>query len=371
MNTYKLIIGVAFTLFLQACSSSDTVGTTTENDFNRAAMLTNMADNLIIPAFESFSSHVNTLEQSVATFKTTPNQDNLDAVRETLHASYIIWQQAAIFEGGNNSRWGPSANLLLRRYVNTYPTKASKIETAITTNTYNFEIDFTIQGLPAMEYLVHGCAPNDMAILALYTSDSHATARHEYLQAISTTLKEKTALLLNTWKSSYRDTFIASTGTGVNSSTSKLLNGYSEYYEQQLRKQKLGGPLGKFTQGTIYANDIESLYAKHSKTYLTVANQAALDFYEGNAFNTSSKGLSLKDYIASKDAQLATDFSVKLQAVDTALKAISGDYHQQISENTTAVNTAYSAMQSVVASIKIELFTVIGNSISYQDTDGD
>lgn len=371
MTKFKLIIILVFTVFLQACSSSDTESSASENTFDRAAMLVNTADNLIIPAFEGFEAKITKLEVSATAFKTAATQENLEDVRKTLHLAYITWQQAAIFEGGNNSRWGPSANLLLRRYVNTYPTKANNIETAILSNTYNFEVDFTIQGLPAIEYLVYGSASDDAAILNLFTNDSNAADRHKYIMAIITIMKEKTGNLLNTWKTSYRDTFVASTGTGVNSSTSKLLNGYSEYYEQQIRKQKLGGPLGKFTQGTIYANDIESIYAKQSKKYLIVANQAALDFYEGKAFASSSKGLSLKDYIASKEAQLALDFSIKLKGVNTALNAISGDYHQHISKSTTEVNTAYDAMQSVVASIKVDLFAAIGNSISYQDTDGD
>ena len=79
----KRVIGVvAITLIAFACSKSDdsnpgTGGGATDN-FNRAAMLTNIADNIIIPAYQDFSTDINSLVTAKDNFVATPNQSNLD-----------------------------------------------------------------------------------------------------------------------------------------------------------------------------------------------------------------------------------------------------------------------------------------------------
>jgi len=372
------IFGLIFTIALfVGCGGSDNNLETSGNTFDRTGLLTNIVDNLIIPSYVNFQTKLADLKQQTQTFIATQNQTNLDALRTSFQTTYLAWQKAAQFEGGNFSRWGPSSDVvLLRRFVNIFPTKPANIENAIENGGYNLETTYTIQGLPALDYLLYGVAPDDTAILAKYNSDTNAQKRRDYLLEIVNKMIEKSDALTNEWKANYKSSFISSNGTDANSSVSKILNGFSEYYEQQIRKAKLGGPLGKFTQGTVYADDIETIYSKKSKEMLLAAHQAATDFYIGKHFGSSTKGKSFKDYVASTEVKkngnlLADEFLNELNIAKQKIEAITGDYHGLVVNKDSKLNEAYSAMQQVVATIKIEIFTALNSSISYQDNDGD
>jgi predicted lipoprotein len=85
MITVKRIFWSVFVLVcIMACSSSsddNPEGGNSGDGYNRAALLTNLADNIIIPAFQELDNKLTTLKSDKDTFTATPNQSNLTALR--------------------------------------------------------------------------------------------------------------------------------------------------------------------------------------------------------------------------------------------------------------------------------------------------
>ena len=73
------IISVAF---LIGCSDDSTTSQTSQTVWEqKSQMLTNWADNFIIPNYQNLSNKLSALETSIATFNATPNTQTLEATR--------------------------------------------------------------------------------------------------------------------------------------------------------------------------------------------------------------------------------------------------------------------------------------------------
>ena len=85
-------------------SNEDT--STTDRDagaveaYTRGAMLTNWADNIIIPAFEALVDNMDSLSLAANTFTENPNQENLMNLKQSWLNAYLTWQTVAMFDIG-------------------------------------------------------------------------------------------------------------------------------------------------------------------------------------------------------------------------------------------------------------------------------
>ena len=62
------LFAIALIGIFYACSSEDS-GSTSGDNYDRTVLLTNWADNLIIPSYLNFQNKVNALETSVSSIK--------------------------------------------------------------------------------------------------------------------------------------------------------------------------------------------------------------------------------------------------------------------------------------------------------------
>ena len=100
----KIFPIVLLALFIAACSSNDDNVTTPNPNpdvsFDRAGMLRNYADNLIIPAYENLSVNLDALETAKDGFITAPNQPTLDNLRTAWFTAYKSWQRVEVYNIG-------------------------------------------------------------------------------------------------------------------------------------------------------------------------------------------------------------------------------------------------------------------------------
>jgi len=69
--------------------------------FDRQAMLENLAYNVILPSHESFEQSANELEQSVKAFIETADQAQLELVQASWLKAVINWQSSNLFSLGD------------------------------------------------------------------------------------------------------------------------------------------------------------------------------------------------------------------------------------------------------------------------------
>src|ERR1700710_1270067 len=118
--------------FLYSCSKSGGGGsnpgggggTTTGKD----SILTNIGNNIILPAYVSLSLSVNSLDSAILDFNASPNSTKLKTVQSLFKTAYINWQSASEF-----NYFGPASTIQpTLSGLNIFPTDSVKIESNIT-----------------------------------------------------------------------------------------------------------------------------------------------------------------------------------------------------------------------------------------------
>ncbi|HSD13190.1 MAG TPA: imelysin family protein [Flavobacterium sp.] len=370
----KILLLIGFTVFFAACSSSDSTGSGSSGDgYDRTALLTNWADNLIIPAFENYQAKVNTLQTVTATFTTAPSEIALEEVRTAWIDAYKAFQYVSLYEIGK------AEQINFVNCTNIYPTNTTGIEANIASGTYNFALlsQFDKQGFPALDYMINGLGADDATIVTFYTSNTNAAKYKQYLTDLSAKLKSNADLIVNDWNASYRSTFIGSNGNSVSSSVNRMVNIYVKNYEKNVRAGKVGIPAGIFSSGTTYGNKVEAYYKNDiSKVLLNEAVKASQDFFNGKYFNSSQTGPGLKAYLdylnVVKNGQpLSTIINSQFATVSSANSVLSDSFSEQIFTDNSKMIAAYDEMQWNVVYFKTDMMPALNITVDYVDADGD
>lgn len=363
-NLFLLLCAVLLTA---GCSSSDNENTTGKG-YDRDAILTNWADNIIIPAYENYNTKVNALTDKTTAFTATPSEAALAEVKTAWLDAYIAYQYIAMYD------FGKAGELYLKLSANTYPADTAGILANIASGTYNLnqQAQFTKQGFPGIDYLINGQG-TDAETVAFY-NNANASA---YLNAIVNQLKTISNAVTADWKGAYRDQYISNNGTSVTSSVNKTTNNFIKNFEKDIRSAKVGIPAGKFSNGVTYADKVEAYYKNDvSKALLNAGIQAQIDFFNGKAFNGTANGASLKSALDSTNAlrennPLSNIINEQFQTSLTINNTLNNSFSQQILSDNNKMLEAYDAMQRNVVYLKVDMMQALNITIDYVDGDGD
>ncbi|MEW5677333.1 imelysin family protein [Flavobacterium enshiense] len=369
----KILLLLSFTAFFAACSSSDSGSDASGDGYDRTALLTEWADNIIIPSFEDYQSKVTVLQTEVADFNTAPSEVKLTEVRTAWLEAYKAFQHVSMFEIGK------AEEVALVSCTNIYPTNATGIESNVAAGTYNLTLlsQYDKQGFPAIDYLINGLGADDATIVTFYTSNGNAAKYKQYLTDLTVRLKSNADLIVNDWNGTYRSAFISSNGNSVSSSVNRMVNIFVKNYEKNIRAGKVGIPAGVFSTGTTYTNKVEAYYKNDvSKLLLNEAVKASQDFFNGKHFGSSVTGLGLKSYLTYlnvvKDGQpLSTIINNRYTTIYTANGLLSDSFSEQIFNDNSKMLTAYDELQRNVISFKGDMMPALNITVDYVDADGD
>ncbi|WP_460983905.1 imelysin family protein [Spirosoma fluminis] len=366
---------------LWACSSNDNTNTVTPTDptdqasSDRKVMLTNIADNIIIPSYANFKTKFDLMLTKSDAFAAKPDKASLTDFRQAWADAYTEWQKVELFDVG------PAEQYTLRYFFNIYPTDAAGIETYVAAGTGTFDVpaSYPKQGFPALDYMINGLGNTDEAILAKYTTAADAAKRIAYLKRLTGQMNDMFTKVNSEWTSGYRDTFINCTALNAGCSTSKLVNGYVLHYERYIRSGKIGIPSGAMTNGTPAPEKVEAFYRKDmSLTLAKTAHQAFVDFFNGKSVKTGQEGPSLKTYLnglGAKDSRtgtaLADILNTQFAASAQQLNTLKNTLYDEVKTNDAAVVQVYTEMQKVVRMLKVDMTTAMSITITYTDNDGD
>lgn len=357
-------------LVLYACSSTAEGGDVNSDNFDREQLLSNLANNIIVPAFNDFSSKINSLQTAATTFTTTPNQENLTALRSSWLNAYKIWQHVAMFEIGK------AEELQFVNFINIYPLTVQDVENNISSGTYdlNSANNHDAQGFAALDYLIYGVADTDAAILAKYTTDANADNYKAYITDVVAKMQEVTTAINNDWNGSYKNSFITASGNTASSSLNKLVNDFIFYYEKRLRANKVGIPAGIFsTNSQPLPEKVEAFYNQNvSKELALEAYTAVKNVFQGKAYNTSSTGESFKTYLVSLNRNdIVTSIENQLATAETKLNSLNNNFYSQVNTNNALMTETYDELQKLVVLFKVDMLQAFDISVDYVDADGD
>jgi predicted lipoprotein len=365
----KFLSLVFLAVVIYACSSNEGEDDPIFiDDFDRGLMLTNLADNIIIPSYEDFATNMTLMKNAGQTFTATPTQNTLDLFRSSWLDAYKSWQRVEMFNIGK------AEELQYSFYMNVYPLTVSDVQNNVINGGYDLNNvnNQDAQGFPALDYLLYGIADNDSDLLAVFTSGQNATGYSNYVNAILNQMNGLTQEVLNNWKGSFRSTFINSKSNTATSSLNKLVNDFIFYYEKGLRANKFGIPAGVFSANPL-PEKVEAFYRKDiSKELALDALQAVITFFNGKQYNGTSSGESFKSYLLYLDRydiyiSIIDQFNLAWQEVNNLTNNLS----EQVTTDNSKMTRAYDELQKAVVLLKVDMLQAFSVNIDYVDADGD
>ena len=357
----KIFSFTSILIFLIFSCSSDNDDSSSEVWVQKSEMLTNWADNFIIPSHSTLLDKLVYLEGAGNSFTNLPNQQNLDSLRTVFINAYMSWQYVEMFD------IGPAEESYYKSKMNIYPTTVSRIEINIQNeNTdFNNSNNYSAQGFPALDYLLYGIETSDELIISKYNTDSKYLS---YLSKVINQMLQNTYPIIEEW-GPYRNTFVNSVENTATSSVNKMTNDFIYYYEKGFRANKFGIPAGVFSGSTL-PEKVEGYYNKNiSKQLALEAFQAIKTFYIGNG------GVSLSQYIddVSSDgyADLSTDILDQFDIAESLINGLDNNFYNQIITDNNKVLETYDAIQQGTILLKTDMLSVLQIATDYVDADGD
>jgi hypothetical protein len=368
---YSLIFSF---IFLFSCSEDNSTPASSDN-YDRKELLSNLVNNIIIPAHQNFNNELQLFESTVNSFNDDRSISNLEMIQDQFIVAYRAWQYIEMFNIGY------AEEIYYASKMNIYPANTTRILENI--NSDNVDLDgnsnqFSAQGFPAIDYLLFGVAENNIQILDIYSIDNNSN--FTYLNLLVSKMIENTDAVIDYWETNRQD-FINSTGNTSSSSLNMLANDFVYYYEKGLRANKIGIPAGVWS-GEIPQN-VEAYYKSDISKILAIEGlQACINFFKGIHFGESQiNGEGLYDYLAYLDDTNYSDSSMFIGLQDDILDSfdnsmikleqLNNNFALQIETDNIKMLEAYDSIQQGVVRLKTNMLSILGISVDYYDADGD
>ncbi|MFC0605547.1 imelysin family protein [Winogradskyella pulchriflava] len=356
-----------------ACNSSDENNSSGDN-FDRGALLTHTADNIIIPIFEDLQAKLEALETARETFSANTTENNLESLSDAWLEAYKVWQHVQMFNIGQAKLTSLDSERGFRTYFNRYPITKTDIEGFAANGNYDLEAipTYNSQGFPGLDFLIHGVADTDANPIDKFTINSNATGYLGYLEDLVNHMLTTNATILNDWQNNYRDTFVNNTDSGLNGSFNMMANDLVFFYEKGFRAEKIGIPIGVFSNEPL-PEKVEAFYKKTvSKTLALEALTAIENTFNGKAYDGTTEGPSLKTYLEFLDrSDLVTEINNQFETSRNAINGLNDNFYQQIIDNNNQMTIVYDVIQAAVPKLKVDMKQALNFIIDYTDSDGD
>jgi len=347
-------------------------------DFDKLSLLTNLADNYIIPSLDAYKSKIVSLNIHVDSFILNPNISNLSLLRTNWEEALLNWQDIGFLD------FGPSEYILLRKQTNTFPIDTTELNNFITLADWNLDYasSYDSKGLQALDYLLFKPGYTDSELITYFQNNTNAK---NYLKAVAEDLNQNINYVTNQWVS-YREDFINDfevtqsnfSTNSQGSSVSNIINALCLHYEFYVRRGKVGLPLGVFNgfSQLELPELVECYYSGKSTQNLVRSINSLRKYVTGSSYLNNDNGLGLDDYMDFVNAeqstqQLSTVIDNQFLTIIDEVNNINGPLSEEIINNKSQITQTYQKLQQLVPYIKVDMTSALGVLITYQDNDGD
>ena len=347
-------------------------------DYDKLSLLTNLADNYIIPSLDAYKNKVITLKINIDSFTENPNISNLILIRTNWEEALLNWQDIGFLD------FGPSEYILLRKQTNTFPIDTAELNNSISLAEWNFEYtsSYDSKGLQALDYLLFKPGNTDNELVTYFQNNISAK---NYLVALAQDLNQNITYVTDQWIT-YREDFINDfevtqsnfSTNSQGSSVSNIINALCLHYEFYVRRGKVGLPLGVFNgfSQLELPELVECYYSGKSTQNLVRSINSLRKYVSGSSYLNNDNGLGLDDYMDFVNAeqntqQLSTVIDNQFLSILDELININGPLSEEIINNKSQLSQTYQELQQLVPYIKVDMTSALGVLITYQDNDGD
>lgn len=344
------------------------------DDFDRAALVQNLANAVIVPTYEAAiasSAELTSAIESYCEGLGTGDETLLrDQARTAWASAMNAWQRAEL------SIIGPASpdSLALRDFIYSWPvTSACAVDQAVMDSFDNDGFDISGQllnrrGIDALEYLLYNqaedsaCAPQIRpAGWDALPTDEKWRARCEFAQEAAADLEGQQSELLAAWtKEGGYLSSLESAGTNSSefASPHEAVNAIFAglfYLDLQTKDAKLGAPLGVTENncdalGAPCVASLESQYSHTSKESITANLEAFELLFQG------ADGLGFDDFLIARDASDTADaMRAAITTARAALTAIDVSLADALANDAASTQAAFEAIGGVTDILKNEV----------------
>lgn len=338
-----------------------------ENSFDRADMLSNVTQNLIVPAYTDLQAAVNVLESSAEDFIQNPNLGSLETFQEAWETAYGNWQYANAFNFGPAGEQGTRRSL--QEEVGTFPVSPEKIEVALMGSPNFNDFNRDTRGFLAVEYLIFGNEATNEEVVSSFSSQN----RKDYLTGAVSDINQRIAEVLSQWNGGYASEFTQNLGTDAGSSTSMLYNEFVKSFESA-KNFKLGLPLGR-RPGQTQAEPklVEAYYSGKSAAMLGMHLEALDNIWHGRS-RQGQNGKGFREYLESVvgGQALIEATEAQMAEVKVALENLPDvPLTEQVQNLSEPADRLHTELQKHTRYYKSDMSSLLGISITFSSGDGD
>jgi predicted lipoprotein len=347
-------------------------------DYDKLSLLTNLADNYIIPSLDAYKNKIITLNIHIDSFIENPSISNLTLLRTNWEEALLNWQDIGFLD------FGPSEYILLRKQTNTFPIDTTELNNFITLADWNLDYasSYDSKGLQALDYLLFKPGHSESELITYFQNNTNAK---NYLKALADDLNNNINYVSDQWVT-YREDFINDfevtqsnfSTNSQGSSISNIINALCLHYEFYVRRGKVGLPLGVFNgfSQLELPELVECYYSGKSTQNLVRSINSLRKYVTGSSYLNNDNGLGLDDYMDFVNAeqntqQLSSVIDNQFLTILDEVNNINGPLNEEIINNKSQITQTYQELQQLVPYIKVDMTSALGVLITYQDNDGD
>lgn len=373
-------------------------GSSTCDDFDCQGMLENLANNVMLPTYQSFETEAQELVTEVDAYCDALGSGGEDSARDNAQQAWrdaaAVWQQAEVMQVGPlvvNSR---ALRDTIYSWPSTYACGVDQEVVAAHKAANDSGTDYDIsgrtpdrRGLDALEYALfkEDTGPACSAVVDAFDDEywnglddaERREARCVYAQHAAADLSSQAQTLVNQWDGTEDDFLAELTNPGSSGSrydsVEEAVNAVSDalfYVEKQTKDIKLAVPLGLKSNdcgGDPCPADVESVWSNTSKENIRNNFVGLQRMYLGND-SGASPALGFDDYLSSAGDDNVS--SMMANNIDAAVASVSDDVmpgtlaeNLETQEGVGLVDSAHDAAKTVTDQLKNDFLQVLGLSI--------
>lgn len=360
INRTYFALFLLITLSLFACQEDEEMTNPCDIDFSQKALLNNIANNILLPAYEN---HLDELNSLIFTLQSAFDEESisfLNSAQQRFTTVYETWQYIEPYN------FGPAEANFLREVANPFPLNLEDLLANMAAGPYTSgQFDRFDKGYPAVDYLLFGVADTQEETLAYYADP----AKQAYLLDLLEDIRTRLQTTIDEWNNGYFESFTNNTGTAAGTSVSLLINNINEHYEN-IKRDRIGIPSGVLTLDFPNPDKVEAPYSQLSQYLAVHSVLASQEFFTGRDL------VGLDDYLEAAEAtkngdpleQLIIDQYASALA---ALEKIPVPLKETVVNQPDLVSDAYTELVKNVVQLKTDMPSVLCVAITYIDNPSD
>ena len=335
----------------------------------RRELLGTWSTELIVPLYRDFETKSESLGSALDTLCADPTESTRASARQAWSTARQTWEEAEVFAFGPYSR----PEFRIGPKIDSWPARVPDIEQLVASDTPVDPVSVASlgiwhKGLPVIEYFLYAEGELEPAQLS-------EPRRCEYLTSLGTELVSRASELYDAWAPEGGNFAGQLSGAGRTSTAFRSLkDAFSEVVNrmgftiENVRKDKLGRPLGDASGGTPAPDNVESRFSGRSITDI----QDNLDGIELLYFGDADVDLpGLRRYVQERGKNFDAEMQAALDGARSALDAIGAPLSEAVQVSPAAVRDASDRLGELQRLIQVDLIGALGLSLSFNDNDGD